>query len=105
MEFFTRFRTPVGFLLREVLSSSRTYLDAVNHLANRHLFSPSYIIIGGRNRGEGAIITRDRMHAANVTMLNDDRWFLVETNFDPWKKDEDKRRYAAIKFLYIVITS
>ncbi|VDL68520.1 unnamed protein product [Nippostrongylus brasiliensis] len=58
MEFITRFRTPVGFLLREVLDSSKTYADAVNHLSNRHLFSPSYIVIGGRERGEGAIISR-----------------------------------------------
>uniref|UniRef100_A0A7I5E911 N-acylethanolamine-hydrolyzing acid amidase n=1 Tax=Haemonchus contortus TaxID=6289 RepID=A0A7I5E911_HAECO len=99
MEFFTRFRTPVGFLLREVLASSKTYSEALNHLSNRHLFSPSFIIIGGRERGEGAIISRDRMHAADVRTLSDSTWFLVETNFDPWKKDSDKRRIAAQKVL------
>lgn len=99
MEFLTRFRTPVGFLLREVLASSRTYDEALNHLSNRHLFSPSYIIIGGRQRGEGAVISRDRWHAADVLTLSDDEWFLVETNFDHWKKDDDKRRITAQKML------
>ncbi|KAK5965301.1 N-acylethanolamine-hydrolyzing acid amidase [Trichostrongylus colubriformis] len=99
MEFYTRFRTPVGFLLREVLSTSKTYAEAVNHLANRLLFSPSYIIIGGRERGEGAIISRNRIHAVDIRTLNDERWFLVETNFDPWKKDGDKRSMTAEKEL------
>ncbi|VDM55756.1 unnamed protein product [Angiostrongylus costaricensis] len=99
MEFFTHFRTPVGFLIREVLSSSRTYSEAVDEFSNRHLFSPSYIIIGGRKKGEGAIISRDRWRAADVIKLGDGRWFLVETNFDHWRKDMDKRRCTAVKML------
>ncbi|KAK6740892.1 hypothetical protein RB195_009006 [Necator americanus] len=99
MEFLTRFRTPVGFLLREVLSSSDTYESALNHLSNRHLFSPSYIIIGGRQAGEGAIISRNRMKAADVITLSENQWFLVETNFDHWEKDMDKRRITAVKRL------
>ncbi|KAK6047383.1 linear amide C-N hydrolase, choloylglycine hydrolase family protein [Cooperia oncophora] len=83
----------------QVLASSKTYSEALNHLSNRHLFSPSYIILGGRERGEGAIISRDRMRAADVRTLSDDRWFLVETNFDPWKKPGDKRRATAQKKL------
>ncbi|ETN70323.1 linear amide C-N hydrolase, choloylglycine hydrolase family protein [Necator americanus] len=99
MEFLTRFRTPVGFLLREVLSSSDTYESALNHLSNRHLFSPSYIIIGGRQASEGAIISRNRMKAADVITLSENQWFLVETNFDHWEKDMDKRRITAVKIL------
>ncbi|VDM78802.1 unnamed protein product [Strongylus vulgaris] len=171
MEFMTRFRTPVGFLLREVLASSKTYDDALNHLSNTPLFSPSYIIIGGRKAGEGAIISRfgiysscspslhiiieadimtlsedqcrifqvlassksyddalhhlsntplfspsyiiiggrkagegaiisrDRKKAADIMTLTEDQWFLVETNFDHWKKDQDKRRITAVKVL------
>ncbi|CAJ0599887.1 unnamed protein product [Cylicocyclus nassatus] len=99
MEFLTRFRTPVGFLLREVLSSDRSYEEALNHLSNTRLFSPSYIIIGGRRAGEGAIISRDRMKAADVMTLSKEQWFLVETNFDHWEKDKDKRRITAVKVL------
>ncbi|KAJ1347881.1 hypothetical protein KIN20_003047 [Parelaphostrongylus tenuis] len=99
MEFFTHFRTPVGFLLREVLSSSKTYSEAVDILSSRHLFSPSYIIIGGREKGEGAIISRDRWRAADLIKLDEDRWFLVETNSDHWRKDMDKRRITAVKML------
>ncbi|ETN82920.1 hypothetical protein NECAME_17606, partial [Necator americanus] len=82
-----------------VLSSSDTYESALNHLSNRHLFSPSYIIIGGRQAGEGAIISRNRMKAADVITLSENQWFLVETNFDHWEKDMDKRRITAVKRL------
>ncbi|KJH51351.1 hypothetical protein DICVIV_02470 [Dictyocaulus viviparus] len=99
MEFLTRFRTPVGFLLREVLSSSTSYTDALHVLSTRHLFSPSYIIIAGREKNEGAIISRDRMRAADVIKLSDRRWYLVETNYDHWRKDMDKRRITAVKML------
>ncbi|VDL69018.1 unnamed protein product [Nippostrongylus brasiliensis] len=39
------------------------------------------------------------MHAADVFSLSDERWFLVETNFDHWKQDKDKRRIVAEKML------
>ncbi|EYC09178.1 hypothetical protein Y032_0062g3399 [Ancylostoma ceylanicum] len=39
------------------------------------------------------------MKAADVMTLSEKQWFLVETNFDHWNKDGDKRRITAVKKL------
>ncbi|VDO52350.1 unnamed protein product [Haemonchus placei] len=85
MEFFTRFRTPVGFLLREINQMESTNLGS-GFIEN---------LLGGAQSSQQS----DRMHAADVRTLSNGTWFLVETNFDPWKKDSDKRRIAAQKML------
>ncbi|KJH51353.1 linear amide C-N hydrolase, choloylglycine hydrolase family protein [Dictyocaulus viviparus] len=99
MQILTQFRTPVGFLIRDVLSSSKNYSDAIDVLSTRPLFSPSYITIGGRKKGEGAIISRSRLRADDVLSLSDDRWYLVETNYDHWKEFEDRRMNVSIRML------
>lgn len=101
MEFYTKFKRPVSFFIRDVLEHKKTYTDAVETLSNTHLFSPSYIIVAGMTKNEGVVISRNRWSAANVYPLNVDanQWFLVETNYDNWEKQGDDRRLAAISKL------
>jgi acid ceramidase len=53
------------------------------------------------NNKKGAVITRDRKSAADVWRMGgaDSGWFLVETNYDHWKKPlfVDDRATPAIK--------
>ncbi|UMM21571.1 hypothetical protein L5515_003190 [Caenorhabditis briggsae] len=101
MEIYTKFKRPVSFFIRDVLEHQKSYAAAVETLSNTHLFSPSYIIVAGTKKNEGVVISRNRWSAANVYQLNMDanQWFLVETNFDNWKKQGDNRRITAIQKL------
>ncbi|CAI2349477.1 unnamed protein product [Caenorhabditis sp. 36 PRJEB53466] len=102
MELYTRFRRPVSHFIREVLEHKESYTDALEALSTTHLFSPSYIIVAGTRHNEGAIISRNRWSAANVYRLNFEanKWFLVETNYDNWKRRQgDARRITAIRAL------
>lgn len=58
MEFYTKFKRPVSFFIREVLENQKTYEDAVETLSKTHLFSPSYIIVAGTKKNEGVVISR-----------------------------------------------
>ncbi|CAI4232321.1 unnamed protein product [Auanema sp. JU1783] len=86
MELYTRFKRPVSYLIRE---------GALTRFTSTPLISPSYIILGGMSNYEGVVISRNRMKAFDIYTLSKDRWYLVETNFDHWKKDGDKRRTTA----------
>ncbi|EGT55052.1 hypothetical protein CAEBREN_05107 [Caenorhabditis brenneri] len=101
MEFYTKFNLPVSFFIRDVLEKQESYEDAVSLLSKTHLFSPSYIIVAGTKKNEGALISRNRWSAANVYPLDMDanHWFLVETNYDNWQKQGDDRRITAIRKL------
>lgn len=88
--------------IRDVLSnSSMTYDDAVRILAYKPLIAPCYIIVGGTKPRQGVVITRDRISAVNLWFIDafNDKWFLVETNYDHWvlPPPDDNRRDPAIK--------
>ncbi|CAI5445268.1 unnamed protein product [Caenorhabditis angaria] len=103
MEFYTKFRRPVSFFIRETLENAENYEIAVDRLSKTHLISPSYIIVAGVNKNEGVVISRNRWKAADIYKLDTfgkkNQWYLVETNFDHWKGDHDPRRLTAISEL------
>ncbi|KAL3082964.1 hypothetical protein niasHS_010766 [Heterodera schachtii] len=103
MALITRFRHPIAFELRKVLETVGNYQEAVDNLSRIITVAPSYLIVGGR-KGDGAIISRDRFGAADVFFLDylHHRWFLVETNSDPWERTTDKRRTKAAQCLRLV---
>jgi len=78
----------VSFLSRNTMTYQTSFDDAINNLSNDELIADVYYIVGGVNSGEGAVISRNRINATNVWMLDVSvgRWFLVETNYDHWKQ-------------------
>ncbi|CAJ0570528.1 unnamed protein product, partial [Mesorhabditis spiculigera] len=100
MEIYTRFRNPVSFVMREVLEEEQSYAWALDRLVHTPLICPAYITVAGINRGEGAIISRKRIGAADVWKLNKNRWYMVETNFDHWTPQGDKRKKVASHALH-----
>jgi len=46
------------------------------------MITPSYLILAGVGKYEGATISRDRFGAANVDMLSEDKWYVIQTNDD-----------------------
>ncbi|XP_070532010.1 N-acylethanolamine-hydrolyzing acid amidase-like isoform X2 [Ptychodera flava] len=92
-----------SYLPREVFESETNFHDALHKLATRQIIAPVYYIIGGVKAGEGAVVTRDRVKARDVWLLdpNNGTWFLVETNYDHWlpPPKSDDRRDPAVKHM------
>ncbi|XP_070581979.1 N-acylethanolamine-hydrolyzing acid amidase-like [Ptychodera flava] len=91
----------VSFLVRDTLLYHKYFHDAVESLAYTEIVASVYYIVGGVGPGEGAVITRNRKSAQDVWFIDTDqnRWFLVETNYDHWKPppSHDDRRTPANK--------
>ncbi|KAL7073518.1 hypothetical protein ACQ4LE_006925 [Meloidogyne hapla] len=100
MELITRFHHPVALEIRLTLEAEKDYVSALSRLSWTFMVAPSYLIVGGKE-GDGAVITRDRLGAVDVFTLDyrHHRWFLLETNFDHWKKSGDNRRKYGRKYM------
>ena len=90
----------IAFAIRDLLEDdSVDFEKAVTHLSTIEQITPSYIILGGLTDNQGAVITCDREKPIDIWWLNDtdNRWFLVETNYDHWNpppQDDDRRNSA-----------
>lgn len=85
MAIYTRFHHPVSFAIRQVpnvwivdgcghiimqaLQNQPDYKSAMAYLTEVRLIAPAYIIMGGREKNQAAVITRDRMQASDVWAL------------------------------------
>ncbi|KAH3726701.1 N-acylethanolamine-hydrolyzing acid amidase-like [Dreissena polymorpha] len=92
---------PISFLVRNSLDNDTTFEDAVQRLAYTQTIADAYFIIAGTKADEGAVVTKGRLAADDIWRLNaeNNRWFLVETNYDHWlpPPPDDDRRDPAIK--------
>ena len=73
--------TPVGFFLRSLLANETSEFDnVIQQIATVEMIAPSYIIVGGIQKGEGAVITRDRIKALDIWRLNvsEKRYVYIE---------------------------
>ncbi len=56
--------------------------QAVENLATTSLMAPVYIIVGGVSSAQGAVITRDRIAAVDVWLLDPPTaWYRFKTNY------------------------
>ena len=63
--------TPVGFFVRSLLAKEESNFDyVVQQISNAEMIAPAYFILGGIQKGEGAVITRARTKAVDVWKLN-----------------------------------
>ena len=87
----------VSWHIRNALADpSSDYVSALEHLSSVTLITPSYVIIGGAEPTQGAVITRDRLAALDVWKLAplSGQWYVLETNYDHWgppPADDDRR--------------
>ncbi|XP_028658142.1 N-acylethanolamine-hydrolyzing acid amidase-like [Erpetoichthys calabaricus] len=96
---------PVSWLLRQTLEEAEDFQDAVVKLSKIPIIADVYYIVAGVHPKEGVVVTRNRESAADIWLLNPlaGVWYLVETNYDHWKKPppHDDRRTPAMKQLNI----
>lgn len=78
----------LSFTTRNVMENNFTFADALETLNNTKMIGPSYIILGGINPGEGAVITREQalsLHLMTLSAaLQNNTHFILETNYDHW---------------------
>eukprot|EP00456_Euglypha_rotunda_P033371 TRINITY_DN2585_c0_g1_i8.p1 TRINITY_DN2585_c0_g1~~TRINITY_DN2585_c0_g1_i8.p1 ORF type:complete len:346 (-),score=71.20 TRINITY_DN2585_c0_g1_i8:18-1055(-) len=93
----------VGLMLRDTFKSNQTFDQAIPILSDSYIASSVYLIVGGYNKDEGAVITRDRLGAADIWKYGNpdahmEDWYLVQTNYDHWLPDkpDDHRQTDAI---------
>ena len=91
----------LAFKVRDTLADPKADFEkAVNTLFTSELIAPVYIILGGLNGDEGAVITHNRSSGIDIWRLNstESRWYLVETNYDHWNPppSSDNRRDPAM---------
>ena len=94
----------VLILIRDTIADPEMdFKMAVEMTAHRRMIAPSYIMFGGLEPNEAAVMTMNRDSANSVWWVGSNRtystWYLVETNYDHWKPPDDptdKRRYHAI---------
>ena len=76
----------VTFLSRQVIQNEHSFAAALSNLSDNELIADVYYILSGVHPGEGAVISRNRLNATNVWMLDAPRqWYVLETNYDHWK--------------------
>lgn len=74
----------VSFLSREVITNENDWDSAINNLSNGALIADVYYIVGGVSANQGAVISRNRLNATDVWVLNSTHWYEVQTNYDHW---------------------
>jgi len=77
----------VSFLSRDVFTNENNFKSALTSLSNSTLIADVYYIMAGTKSGEGVVISRNRLNAADVWLLDTKagRWYEVETNYDHWE--------------------
>lgn len=89
------------WLVRDIMQGNYTYEEAINQLQTQDLIAPCYYIVSGVEHNQGILITRALNESLQPLELNveEGRWYLLETNYDHWKKPFilDNRRTPAEK--------
>ena len=94
----------VTFEIRSVLESAiGNFRSTVLHFLTIPLMAPCYIILGGVQPDEGAVITRAREAELSIRFIDTkkDVWYVLETNYDWWDPppSRDNRRDPAVKHM------
>ena len=96
----------LSFVTRTALENFDNFDDTVEYISQTSFVGPCYIIIGGVDMNDGAVITI----GPNMTLYNywdipnalgnnsdasHDNWYVLETNYDHWEQPPwyDDRRY------------
>ncbi|PAV65317.1 hypothetical protein WR25_13043 [Diploscapter pachys] len=89
--FFYRGINDMAFVLfadRDVMEKCNNYAEAIDYLSNTPIMAPAYFIVGGRQPGEGAVISRSPNETVHIDVIDTskpDGFFVLQTNYD-WDK-------------------
>jgi len=95
------------FTTRNAIENLDNFNDAVNFIMDTPLMCPAFVIIGGPNPTQGAVLTMgpnrtledywDIPHGLPANDTKQAPWYVLETNYDHWENPPkyDDRRYPA----------
>lgn len=92
---------PQVWMFREVfLNQDWQYDQILQYFLDKYACAPFYIIMGGPQPWQGAVISRDPVLQLPIYYMQTNAtngWYLVETNYDMWQPDSstDPRRTVA----------
>jgi hypothetical protein len=78
---------PIGYLVRQVLSSTPDFSTAMAQLASSDLMAPVYITMAGSRPSQGVILTRDRTGDVHRKYLTPTE-AVIQTNMDHFRPDD-----------------
>lgn len=81
----------VSWVVRDVLTFCVDFKCAFNALVDTQVSHPAYVSMIGKNKYEGAILTRALDYSEHVDMLSEDRRYLYQTGEDHFKGNCSKR--------------
>ena len=78
-------------MVRSAMEHNATYAAALETVQRSQLVGPAYVILGGTQPGEGAVVTKEDNTTLSTWTLGDarkynDTFFVLQTNYDRWKK-------------------
>ena len=73
---------PTCWLMRKVLEEETSWEAATKRLRTERISAPVYYIVAGVGPNEGMVIERDPEGTHAYYTLDEDTWFLVQTNYD-----------------------
>lgn len=88
------------WVLRKTFTNLDKFEEANWYLNKTKMAASTYYIIAGLH--DGAIITRNSTVSANWKGLDENNWFIVQTNTDNWLPDPDGRRTTAEQALLAI---
>jgi len=75
----------VGNLIRQTFEMCDDYNCAFEKLKSTKQIAASYYTIAGINKYEGAIISKSASGPDHIEFLDENKWYIVQTNDDHWK--------------------
>lgn len=84
-----------SFAIRHALETFDNYDDVVNYFTHVPLLVGEYICIAGLE--SGTVITRNRRYVSDVRNIDEENWFIVQSNYDHWlPQPVDDDRYNPV---------
>lgn len=72
----------IGMATRDALNGADTFDQAVDAMSSFKTICPKYVIMAGMGPNDGVVISRDPDGVANIRQLDDDHWYVAQTNDD-----------------------
>ena len=84
-----------SFAIRHALETFDRYEDVVNYFNHVPLMVGEYICIAGPE--SGTVITRNRRYVSDIRNIDEENWFIVQSNYDHWlPQPVDDDRYNPV---------
>jgi len=72
----------IGVATRAALTTCNTFDCMMDTIKTMRTVVPMYFIMAGIEANQGVVVSKDPYGIANIRQLDDEHWYLVQTNDD-----------------------